>query len=285
MTAALIIALAVALAWPVPRAMARAQVLRRAPRAALFAWQAVTLAAIVTGLSVAPALAPLVLFDDQAVWQHFILVTLGVAVSGVMLVRLLYAGHTIGRRMRSLRRKHREVVDIIAYDHDPDSRVRVLAHPAPTAYCLPGRHARVVVSQGTVEAMTPPALEAVLVHEQAHLRSRHDLLIEFFSVIHETLPSPVRCAAAMREVRLLVEVLADRASVSRVGSAATEQALVALAGSRAPEASMAAGVAATSVRVELLRHARPQRALSTLVYAYAVTLLALPLPLVVASWT
>ena len=280
-----LVLLAVALAWPVPRLMARAQVFRRSPRAALFAWQCVTISAILAALAAAPAVAPLVLFDGQEVWKHFVILVVAACVSGLMLARLLIAGHSIGRRMRVLRARHRDLVDIIALDHDPNTRVRVLDHPVPTAYCLPGRESRVVISQGVLDAMPPKALEAVLAHESAHLHARHDLLVEFFSVIHETVPPPVRCSAAMTEVRLLVEALADRASVRRVGKAATREALLALAGSKAPAGAMAAGSGSTAVRLDLVDSAEPRRAMSALMYAYSIGLIALPLALLALAWT
>ena len=283
MIALALVLLAAALAWPAPRLMVRARVFRRAPRAALFAWQAVTISAILAALAAAPAIAPLVLFDGQAVWQHFMILALAGAVSGIMLGRLLVAGHSIGRRMRVLRRRHREVVDIIALDAAPGSRVRILDHPSPAAYCLPGREPRVVVSQGVLRSMSPRSVEAVLAHEGAHLSARHDLLVEFFSVIHETMPAPLRCSAAMREVRLLVEALADRASVRKVGPEATTAALLTLAGSSAPEAAMAAS-GGTAERIEIIRHSGPKPLLSATMYAYAVGLLALPLVLLAQAW-
>lgn len=285
MIALALVLLAVLLAWPVPRLMARQHVFRQSPRAALVAWKAVTLGAILSALAAAPAIAPLVLFDGQAVWQHLIIVALAACASGLMLGRLLVAGHSIGRRMRTLRQQHREVVDIIALDHDPGSRLRVLAHPDPTAYCLPGRQPRVVISEGVAKQMSPKAFEAVLAHEGAHLSARHDLLLEFFSVIHETVPSPLRCGSAMREVRLLIEALADRASVRRVGAEATTQALLTLSGSRAPEAALAAGVGSTAARVELITQAGPRRWLSAVTYTYAVALVTLPLLLLAEAWS
>lgn len=284
MTAAALVGLALVLAYVAPRLMARHPIFRRSPRPALVAWQAVTLSAILACLAAAPAIAPLVLFDGQELWKHFMILALAAAVSGLMLARLLVAGYSIGRRMRSLRAKHREVVDIIALDHDPDSSLRVLEHPAPTAYCLPGRHPRVVVSQGVLTRMTAPAFTAVLAHERAHLSARHDLLLEFFSVIHETVPAPLRCQAAMHEVRLLVEALADRASVRAVGAEPTRQALLTLSGSSAPEAAMAAGVGATASRLELIGQARPHRLLSAVMYTYAAGLIVMPLLLLWTAW-
>lgn len=280
-----LIILAVLLAWPVPRLMARTQMFRHSPRAALFAWQSVTLGAILAALAAAPALAPLVLFDGQEVWKHFAILMLAGCASGLMLARLLVAGHSIGRRMRVLRARHRELVDIISLQPQPGSKLRVLDHPAPTAYCLPGRESRVVISQGVLDAMPPKAFAAVLAHEGAHLRARHDLLIEFFSVIHETVPEPVRCGVAMSEVRLLVEALADRASVRRVGALPTRVALLTLSGSKAPVGAMAAGTGSTAVRLDLVDRAAPRPLLSGVIYAYAAGLIALPLGLLALAWS
>lgn len=284
MITAILLGMTVLLAWPVPRIMARQTVFRRAPRAALFAWQAVTLSAIIAGLAAAPTILPIVLFDGQAVWQHGILVLLGVVVSLLLLARLLIAGHRIGTRMRELRQEHRELVDIIAWQDDDHRGLRILEHPTPTAYCLPGRHQRVVVSRGALNALDADQFAAVLTHERAHLRARHDLLVEFFSVIHETVPAPLRSQAAMREVRLLVEVLADRSAVREVGAPAMQSALLALSGARAPEAAMSmSAVAGAPVRIDLLKR-RPTALLSVVIYGYAGALLVLPFGLLIAAW-
>ena len=59
-------------------------------------------------------------------------------------------------------------------------------------------------------ALEPDELDAVLSHEQAHLRARHDLVLEAFTVLHEAFPRWVSSRAALDEVAMLVEVLADR---------------------------------------------------------------------------
>lgn len=281
-----LVLLTILLAWPVPRLMARAQWLRRTPRAALFAWQAVTLSAIISALFAAPAILPLVLFDGQAVSQHLMILVVAATISGIMLVRLLLAGHGIGRRLRQSRRRHRELIDIIALRDPGDPRLRILDHPAPTAYCLPGRHPRVIVTTGAVRSLSRAELAAVLSHELAHLRGRHDLLVEFFSVIHETVPPGLRCAAAMREVRMLVEVLADRAAVRSVGPRPTARALDVLAGGAdVPEAAMAAGAETAPARLRLLdEHGWRVRMLAAAVYLYAATLLALPCAVFTWAW-
>ena len=88
----------------------------------------------------------------------------------------------------------------------------------PTAYCVPGLRSRVVLSQGTIDALSAAEVGAVLAHERAHLRERHDLILEFFSVMYTALPPILRSPEALREVRLLAEVLADRSAVKAVGT-------------------------------------------------------------------
>jgi beta-lactamase regulating signal transducer with metallopeptidase domain len=283
-TALALVVLAVLLAGPVPRLMARRHTFRRSPRAALVAWQAVSLGAIVAALAAAPAAAALLVRGGQPVAVDVAVVLLAAAVTGVMVARVLRSGHRIGTRLRALRAAHLELVDIIA--HRRDGRVRVLAHPTPTAYCLPGRDARVVLSQGTLDALPEAQLDAVVTHEQAHLAGRHDLLLEYFTVVHEAVPPPLRCQAAMDEVRLLVEALADRASVRRVGTVETARALVTLAESRAPEAAMGAAGGGTSapLRLRLLADGSVHPALTAAMYGYAVALLAVPVALLGAAW-
>jgi Zn-dependent protease with chaperone function len=274
--------LAVLLAWVAPGLMARQKRLRRAPRAALVAWQAVTLGGVLAALAAAPAAVPLFLHGEAAT-SHLELVVPAIIVSGLVLARLLWAGHNVGTRLRRVRADHRQLVDIIAR-HEHDDRVRVLQHPTPTAYCIPGRQSRVVLSQGVLDALPGDQLEAVVAHEDAHLRGRHDLLLEFFSVVHEAVPGPLRSDAALAEVRLLIEALADRAAVRRSGEVATARALLTLAGSRAPEAALGAGTTAP-VRLRLLADGPAHPALTALAYGCAALAGTLPLLLLVLAWT
>jgi Zn-dependent protease with chaperone function len=274
-----LVGVALVLAGPVPRLMAGHQVLRRSPRAALVAWQAVSLAAVLAALAAAPAAIPLVLHDDRA-HEHVGLLGLVGAVSGLILARLLVEGHRIGVRIRAARSEHRELVDIIAKHQD--DRLRVLALDALTAYCLPGRRSRVVLSAGTLASLPPDQLGAVMAHERAHLRGRHDLLLEYFTVLHHAVPAPVRCEAALREVQFLVEVLADRASVRTVGEVPTARALVALAEARVPEAALGLAPVSSSAseRIALLAAGRPHPVLPAVLYAVGLFVLVVPVLLI-----
>jgi hypothetical protein len=87
----------------------------------------------------------------------------------------------------------------------------------------------------------------------------------------------VRSDVALEQARTLVELLADDDARRRNGPRPLARALVALAGSPAPEAALAAAKSATVLRVERLADPAPdERVLATLTYAGAVTLLVLP---------
>ena len=113
-----------------------------------------------------------------------------------------------------------------------------------------------MLSQGVLDALPPDQLSAVVAHEHAHLRGRHDLLLEFFSVAHEAVPRPLHSDAALAEVSLLIEVLADRAAVRRSGEVATARALVALAEGRTPDAVLGTGTTAPCPAAAARRRAR-----------------------------
>ena len=55
--------------------------------------------------------------------------------------------------------------------------VRILDHSTAVAYTLPGWHSRVVLSAGMLDLLCRAELVAVIDHEKAHVRSRHDLLV------------------------------------------------------------------------------------------------------------
>lgn len=279
--------LAMALAWPVPRLMSGFTSFRAAPRAALVVWQATAVAAVLAALFTAPAAVPFIVRQHDRIGQHLGLIAVAGAVSGLVLARLLVSGHRVGRNLRAVRRRHRQLVDLLGTHDDPElSHVRVIEHPTPTAYCLPGLSRRVVLTQGTIDRLPDAELEAVLAHERAHLVARHDLVLEFFSVVHEAVPPFVRSEAALREVQLLIEVLADRAAVRQVGPVQTARAIVDMTGGGSgPAGAMAMGTtpSAAKVRIGLLEPRRigglDVRVAASLMYLFAGVLVALPITL------
>ena len=282
---AAIVVLASLLAWPVPRVLARATALRKAPRAALVLWQSTAVAAVLAALLAAPAAVPALIGRQVRLSEHWVVVGIAAALSAVVAARLLLSGDRVGRNLRAARRRHRDLVDLLGDARDGDHRTRVLEHTTPTAYCVPGVHRRVVLTQGTIDRLAPDELDAVLAHERAHLAARHDLVMEFFTVVHEAVPRLLRCDAALREVHLLIEVLADRAAVRGAGVLSTGRAIVAMAGGPRPAGTMAMreSTADARARIELLDADRvagvPVPLAAAGMYAVSVALLAAPLAL------
>lgn len=278
-----LIALALLMGGVWPRLMAQQTRFRHTPAAALLAWQAVALGAIVSALAAAPAALPS-LRQEGSLGEQWVLL-LGVSVvSGAVLVLLLISGHRVGRRLRSLRAEHLALVDLVATGTDRrDESLRVLAHPLPTAYCIPGRRSRVVLTEGTLEQLSTAELDAVLAHERAHLQARHDLLLEFFTVVHEAVPAPIRVPAALDEMRLLVEVLADRVAIAEAGSVHTARALFVIAAGRAPTESMSGGSAA-GPRLQLMAEEHPTPLLTFSAYAFAALSVLLPVSLALSAF-
>lgn len=286
---AALILLAVLLGWPIPRLLPRVTVLRAAPAAAILLWQSVSLAAIAAGLLAAP-LAVLVQArtssgqHDPEPGQHLPLLVAGLAVTAFVAGRLLLKAHLVGTDLRRGRREHTELVDLIGVD-DPTlgEHVKVLTHPTPTAYCVPGSRKRVVLTKGTLDALDDDQLAAVLAHERAHLRQRHDLVLEFFTVLHTAVPTRVRSTAGMGEVKLLIELLADRWAATVVGRRPLATAMLALASGDHPTSALGAGDDAV-IRIEQLavgdRHRN--RVIVAAVLA-SVAVLQLPILLMVAT--
>ncbi|MEO9325242.1 M56 family metallopeptidase [Nocardioides sp. C4-1] len=295
MTPLLLGLLAGLLAGPAPRLLARVPRTRTTPRAAMLLWQSVALAAVLAALGAGVSLATDRAWQRDASAVSTVVAVVALVVTGLVLGRLLLSAHRIGTRLRALRRRHREQVDLVAQRDAArsggSSRVLVLDHDLPVAYCVPGMaRSRVVVSAGAVGRLSDVELDAVLAHERAHLRARHDLVLEAFSALHAAFPRWVSSAAALAEVRLLVEVLADRAAVRDAGPRHLGRALVELADSRAggPGSGVTLGSGATGgdlvTRVRLLADRDPHRLQAAVVLVLAAAVLALPTGFVVAPW-
>lgn len=161
MYVAALILLAVLLAWPVPRLLPRVTALRAAPAAATLLWQCVSLAAIAAGLLAAP-LAVLIQAratsgrHDPEPGQHLPLLVAGLAVTAFVAGRLLLKAHLVGTDLRRGRKEHTELVDLIGVDDAVlGEHVKVLTHPTPTAYCVPGSRKRVVLTRAPSTRSTP----------------------------------------------------------------------------------------------------------------------------------
>ncbi|WP_196832748.1 M56 family metallopeptidase [Mycetocola sp. CAN_C7] len=301
-------ALAVLLAWPVPLVVARASWPSRAPGTALVLWQAVALAgglsmigSLVTyglipfGSTIFEGLSQLVHYffagtlPPAANLAHIFALCLAVLLAGHLLLNL---GLTLVRTERQ-RSRHLSLINLLSAPMPDRPGTRVLDHPAPVAYCLPGMSRSVtVLSEGLVTLLDADQLQAVIAHERAHLRQRHHLVLVAFKSWHTALPWFPIANRAETAVGLLVEMLADDQARRVVGDAtlATAIALVASEGADRPEGSTLEGLHAgdtatgfASQRVKrLVDHQEPLSAAARAsVFAAATLLLLAPTVLLV----
>lgn len=162
--------------------------------------------------------------------------------------------------------------------------LRVLEVDEPLAYCLPGVRSRVVVSEGTLSTLGRNEVAAIIAHERAHLRARHDLVLEAFTVAHDAFPVIVRSRSALDAVKLLVELLADDAAVRTSGPTPLARALVACAGGATPAGALAAGGPTTLIRVRRLGGEGNSLLLAAGAYFTAAAILVVPTMAVVIPW-
>jgi Zn-dependent protease with chaperone function len=161
--------------------------------------------------------------------------------------------------------------------------LRVIAEQLPVAYCLPGlRQSRVVLSAGTLAMLDAQEIAAVLAHEAAHVRARHDIVLDTFVALQRAFPHAIRSDLPVQQCRLLVEMLADDAARRRAGPEPLARALVALAGSTAPGGALGLVGSGLSERLDRLTGAVPGWAplLAGAVYALAAALVVGPIALI-----
>ncbi|WP_432938707.1 M56 family metallopeptidase [Kribbella sp. CA-253562] len=282
-TPILLAALALVLTGPAPALLARSSWPYRIPRAAVALWQALAIAAILAALGAGISLSYSTAgepgeprFDPSS--PRDLAAAAVLALTALVAIRLLYAAGRVAVGTRARRKRHRDLVDVLATPDGLIPGLRVLAEQTPLAYCLPAlRGARVVVSVGALDRLDDSELRAVLAHEQAHLRARHDLVLEAFTALHMAFPRWVRSDVALEQARTLVELLADDDARRRNGPLPLARALVALAGSPAPAAGLAAAKSSTVLRVQRLADPEPRHpVLSAATYTAAVALLVLP---------
>jgi Zn-dependent protease with chaperone function len=282
-TALALAGLALLLAGPAPAVLARAEWQYRVPRAAVVLWQSLALAAVLAALGAGIALSyetagrPGEPRFDPAEPRDLAAAAV-LALTALVAARLAWAGARVAVGTRTRRSRHRDLVDVLATPAGLVPGLRVLTESTPLAYCLPAlRGSRVVVSAGALNCLAAEELRAVLAHEQAHLRARHDLVLESFTMLHAAYPRWVRSAEALEATRILVELLADDDARRRGGAVPLARALVALAGSPAPPVGMPAAHSATVLRIRRLSEPPPRcRLLSATTYAAAAALLVVP---------
>ncbi|MDR6970439.1 M56 family metallopeptidase [Leifsonia shinshuensis] len=233
-------ALAVALAWPVPLLLARAKWPSAAPTLALALWQSIALAG---GISMIGSLllAGLEPFGDDlwsrigGAWASLFHGPLPPEVSllnaFLLSAAVLLTAHLVlnlaltSVRSRNQRHRHMELLRLLSSPLPDVPSTRVIDHPAPAAYCLPGARSVTVLSEGMIELLSPAELDAVVAHERAHLRQKHHLLLDAFRSWKRSLPWFPIATRAQDAVALLIEMLADDTARRTSGDAVLAEAI------------------------------------------------------------
>lgn len=278
----------------------------RAPRAAIVLWQSIALAAVLSAFSAGIAIASRLFVPgpdgrptatitseiNALGWPLWIVYVLVFAITLVIGVRLMTAVLQVAIATRRRRAHHRMMVDLLDMSHESDppqvctkaSGLRILDVKQPLAYCLPGVRSRVVVSEGTLKSLSDSEIDAILTHERAHLRARHDLVLEMFTAVHAAFPRFVRSGSALDAVRLLIEMLADDAAVRAAGPTPLARALVACASGHTPTGALAAGGPTTLLRVRRLAGRPNSRAVAATAYLAAAAVLVVPTLALAVPW-
>ncbi|GIM93361.1 M56 family metallopeptidase [Paractinoplanes toevensis] len=290
MTALLLGALGLTLSLVVPGILANARWPDRAPAAAVLLWQAITLAGVLCALGVVLA-APEELTRTSGKPFAAAALVAALVVAGIIVLRLLWSLYGVSKRSRVRRERHRLLVDLLDRVEQRQElgadNVRVLQGALPLAYCVPGREARVVLSDGVLQVLDRPEIDAVLAHEQTHLRHRHEVVMESFTAFYRAVPRPLRSRAPLDAVHLLLEMVADDAASRRTGPAPLRAALERLSDAVPLAEDVAADPKGDARRRRLARLAVSHNrsvTLNAVVAAAALGLLVLPTVILVVPW-
>lgn len=177
-----------------------------------------------------------VLADDLHGPARIAAVTVAVLVAVHLLLTLVMTAWRTARQ----RRRHRRMVELLAAPGGSPSAAsaagsvdapgpaettrppvaagasgtRVLPHDVPLAYCLPGlTGSLMVLSRGLLDQLSAAEVAAVVTHERAHLRQRHELLRLAFEAWHRAFAWLPTTATAQAAVAALTEMLADDAAL------------------------------------------------------------------------
>lgn len=284
------------------RSLPGAQWTRRAPRLGVVAWQAASLAVPVSVMLAGLALALPVLHvatDDLAgmigaceflLREHYetpggvVVHVLGVVGAAAVSGRLAYSLFGELRAVRAERRRQQQQIRLVGRA-DLVPGAWVVDDPRPAVFCVPGHHAKVVLTTGALGVLTAHEQSLALAHERAHLRGRHDVALAFASALRRAMPRIRLFVLAEQETATLVEMLADDHATPTGHRRELATALVKLAEGPRPAGALAANGGAAVQRVRrLLGAATPglPAAQRWLVYIGAAAVIAMPLALAAA---
>lgn len=268
LAAALLAALSIALVGPVSIWFSRASWVSRAPRLSVLCWQCIGLGAaaagIGAGLAVGAAryrlgfaggtralldslgsghpLQGLGLYDALALTLAADLAIVLVIVFGTLMVRTV--------RMRA---RHRRLLDLVAHHSAAYPGTELLSDSRAVAYCLPGLHPRIVLSDGTLRLLGLEEIAAVIEHERGHAHERHGMVMLPMLGLRNLFSWIPFARLASPQIAALLEMSADDYSARRSHPRTLAKALVDMASSGwAPSCALSAAGSDVSERVNRL---------------------------------
>lgn len=243
-----LLALGGLLASLAPRVLARADWPDREPVLALWVWQCVVVAVLLCcvlamSLSAAAAweavrgnvfaAAPHEVVEAYALGAYgswaapmAVILACGAVWTAVMLTREIRSSRAARRQRRAdlLVRSPR-----LPGEEPGDGRLVLLESERPDAWLLRGdRTPQLVITTGALRRLNDSQLDALLAHEQGHLRARHDWLLHSSAALANGFPQVPVFAAFRDRVHHLVELAADDVASRRFGRLTTALALVEL---------------------------------------------------------
>lgn len=211
-------------------------------------------------------------------WMAGAQVILTLALAAV-LIHVLVA---VARRLHRHRVWSAEHMRMLRLLGDPAGRHRGievlrLATPEAVLYSVGGAHCGTIVAGGDIGRLGHRQQQAVLDHEEAHLRGRHHLIVVVTEALAAALPFVPLCRQAPGALRTLVEFAADQHAANRWGTDAVGAALLALQPASsthgAPPGALAMSRDAVTTRLHWLATAptRRQQRLAPADYPLAIT--------------
>ena len=290
--AALLTVLAATLVGPASTALAQAQWVVRAPRAAVALWQALGVSALVSGIGAGTCVAVerfhrgliggVARLADGVLQGHPLAGmglpdALGLTLATDLVVVLVCMLTCVTVRTAARRARHRHLVDLLSL-RTHDTGASVLDHPVAVAYCVPGIRPRIVISAGTVALLDKMELAAVVAHERGHANERHGLVMLPLVGIRNVFGWIPYAGLAPTSVAGLLEMAADDFSTRLYDRNTLASALVSMAtAGAAPSCTFAANGGSVAGRVERLLNGHRSRCVALGAAAGCLGVLALPL--------
>lgn len=150
-----------------------------------------------------------------SVLPAMIFVVVPVLVMAALTARGIFGALRSGRMLR----RHGRGLAVVGRQRT--DQVWVLPEPQIAAYSIPLGHGRIVLTQGTIDALDETELTAVIAHEQAHLRQRHHALLAWSRILAQVFGWVPLLRAAAPAVAEYAEMSADDVASRTVGDRMT----------------------------------------------------------------